>query len=214
LLLYYITDRRQLADQETERRQKLLAKIEEAATAGIDYIQLRERDLSTQALESLAREAAAIVKSCGSASRLLLNSRTDVAIASAASGVHLRSEDVSPREVREVFEKAGLARPLIAVSCHSLAEVEAAESDNADLATFGPVFGKTGSSTRTGIEELRVVCHRAARGVSKRIPVVALGAVTLQNAPACVEAGAAGVAAIRMFQENDVAAVVRALRDL
>ncbi|HXZ78950.1 MAG TPA: thiamine phosphate synthase [Terriglobales bacterium] len=214
MLLYYITDRKQLAEQETERRQKLLAKIEEAAAASIGYIQLRERDLNTRELERLAGEAVAIVKSCRSASRLLVNSRTDVAIASGASGVHLRSDDVSPRDVRAVFERAGLAKPVIAVSCHSLANVGAAESDGADLATFGPVYGKLGSPASLGIEALRSVCHRTVPGGLKRMPVFALGGVTVDNAFACAEAGASGVAAIRMFQENEIATVVSKLRDL
>ncbi|HMK30003.1 MAG TPA: thiamine phosphate synthase [Terriglobales bacterium] len=215
MLLYYITDRQQLGHDEGERRRRLLGKIEEAACAGVDYIQLRERDLTTRELETLAREVVEVVRSCRGTTRLLVNSRTDVAIAVGAAGVHLRSEDVSPADVRGVFEQAGLERPVVAVSCHSLADVEAAEVAEADFVVFGPVFGKMGSTAVAGTEALRAVCHRGANsGASRPIPVVALGGVTLQNAAACLAAGAAGVAAIRMFQENEVARVVGALREL
>src|SRR5208282_6084090 len=115
-LLYYITDRSQFRGDECARRRDLLGKVAEAARACVDYIQLREKDLSTRELELLAREVVAIVRENSSLTRLLINSRTDVALAAAADGVHLRADDVVPREARAVVQlsdKFSVQRPLI-----------------------------------------------------------------------------------------------------
>jgi thiamine-phosphate pyrophosphorylase len=200
LLLYYITDRTQFAGDEASRRRALLDKITEAARCNVDFIQMREKDLSGRELEALAREAVRAVRENSSQTKLLINSRTDVAIACAADGVHLRSEDVLPGEVRKAWRQAA---PVISVSCHSADEVARAAADEADFAVFAPVFEKQGSSA-AGLSALRTACEHSVK-------VLALGGVTLENAGACVEAGAAGVAGIRLFQENDVAKVVGAL---
>jgi thiamine-phosphate pyrophosphorylase len=228
LLLYYITDRTAFAADEATRRRLLLKKISEAASAGVDYIQLREKDLSTRDLESLAREVVSAIVKLRAENRelrtaLLINSRTDVARAVGAEGVHLRSEDVSPEEVRTIWKDRGsdkcgsgecgvgtLTRqlspqtPLIVVSCHSPTDVAQAVTNSATLAVFAPVFEKK-DATAAGLAAL----HRAC---SARIPVFALGGVTLANAQSCLEAGAAGIAGIRLFQENNVADIVRRLR--
>src|SRR6266481_619801 len=102
-LLYYITHRRQFRGDERARRDALLAKVAEAARASVDYIQLREKDLSTRELETLAREVAERVRENSPSTRLLINSRTDVALAAEADGVHLRADDVAPHEVRQVL---------------------------------------------------------------------------------------------------------------
>jgi thiamine-phosphate pyrophosphorylase len=219
-LLYYITDRLAFPGDELARRRRLLEKLAEAARAGIDYIQLREKDLSTRDLESLAREAASIIQKLRTENRelrtaLLINSRTDVARATAADGVHLPANDLSPAEVRQVW-KCGAGAPareispqdpLIAVSCHSPAEVAQAAANAATFAVFAPVFEKKDAHgvPTAGLDSLR----EAGRA---KIPVLALGGVTLQNAESCLHAGAAGIAAIRLFQENDVATVARELR--
>ena len=236
-LLYYITDRTAFAPDEPTRRRRLLDKIAEAARAGVDYIQLREKDLPTRELESLARESVRILNQLRTEHRelrtaLLINSRTDLAIAARADGVHLRSNDIAPREVEAVWRKAQVGTaalscpaaqsaasahstgesspqsPLIAVSCHSPAEVAQAEAGGATFAVFAPVFEKKDipSTQAAGLAQLRNACKA-------RIPVLALGGVTLENAESCLEAGAAGVAAIRLFQENDVAEVVQQLKD-
>src|SRR4051794_37327664 len=96
MLLYYITDRTQFSGKDAERRAALLAKVHECARAGVDYIQLREKDLSGRELESLACFAGDEIREAGSKSKLLINSRMDVAIASGADGVHLRSGDEDP----------------------------------------------------------------------------------------------------------------------
>jgi len=195
---------------ERERRGSLLEKIAEAAQSGVDYIQLREKDLPARHLEFLAREAMERIRGCGGGrTRLLINSRTDVALAAGADGVHLRSRDISAQDVRRIWRGAGsLGEPIVAVSCHSEAEVAGAENAGADFVVFGPVFeNKGGSDTRTlGLDLLRTVCQR-------RIGVFALGGVTAQNAVDCAEAGASGVAGIRLFQENPIAAMAVRFRE-
>jgi len=211
-LLCYITDRRQFPGDDSAQRQRLLEKIAEAAHAGVDYIQLREKDLLTRDLEALAHHAVRILgadvhSEAGSRPRthLLINSRTDVALASAADGVHLRAHDILPSEAHKVWMRvdADLSPLIVAVSCHSLPDVQKAERQGADFALLGPIFEKLGAQP-AGLEVLRQACRR-------KIPVLALGGVTIANAAACLAAGAAGIAAIRLFQENNIAEVVREL---
>ena len=214
-LLYYITDRSQFRGDVDTRRRALLDKVAEAAAAGVDYIQLREKDLSARELETLAREVVRVVRQASVSSsistKVLINSRTDVALAVGAAGVHLPSDDVAPHDARGAVEASAgrtvAARFLIAASCHLNHEVIRAESEGADFAVFAPVFGKIGASgtQAAGLAALREAC-------SAQIPVLALGGVNLENARACLDAGAAGLAGIRLFQENKIEDVVRALR--
>jgi thiamine-phosphate pyrophosphorylase len=219
-LLYYITDRTQFPGDELARCRQLLEKLREAAKAGVDYIQLREKDLAPRELEELAGEAMRVICEQKNAvsensrrGRLLINSRTDVALAVGADGVHLRSDDVSPAEVRKIAQ-AVLSRNskpdtrdfVVAVSCHSEKEVRSAAEAGADFVVFAPVFEKRDASAvnPTGFEAL-------AAAARHRIPVFALGGVTLENAHSCMKAGAAGIAGIRLFQQNVIAEVVHNL---
>lgn len=211
LQLYYITDRRQFAGDAHEQEQRLLAKIAGCAAAGVEYIQLREKDLESRALETLALKAMAALGS--SRTQLLINSRTDLALACGAHGVHLPAKDLAASEVRSIFARAGKSEPVIGVSTHSAAEVASAESHGASFAVFGPVFEKSGSANRAGLEELRRICHRT-EAAQPPMPVWALGGITPENAEQCEAAGAAGIAAIRLFQENDVDAIVKKLHAL
>jgi len=205
LRLLYITDRKQFPGDEKARERALLAKIAEATRCGIDFIQLREKDLSARDLETLARLATENQKPT---TALLINSRSDIALACGAAGVHLPANDLSPSVVRKIWAKAGHpTRPLITISCHSADDVARAASEGADFAVFAPVFGKKDAThtSSAGLDGLREAC-------SQKIPVLALGGVTLANGRACLEAGATGIAAIRLFQENDIADVVRQLK--
>jgi thiamine-phosphate pyrophosphorylase len=227
-LLYYITDRTSFFGDEQARRRSLLDKIAEAATHGVDYIQLREKDLSGRELERLARDAMDIViqirmKNKNLKTALLINSRADVALAVGADGVHLRASDLSPEELRYAWRgkcgastipgRSGIREispkdVLIAVSCHTLQDVARAEATDASFAVFAPVFEKKDTSsgiTPAGLKALREACRA-------KIPVFALGGVTLENAKSCLEAGAAGIAGIRIFQENNISSLVRGLR--
>lgn len=213
-LLYYITDRKAFPGDSSSQRESLLGKIGEAARAGVDYIQLREKDLSTHELEALSGRALRRIHqlkavSSGLGTHLLINSRIDVSLASGANGVHLPADDLNPMEIRRLWKQFRAGEPgtvTISVSCHSLEEVARAEASGADLAIFAPVFEKKDApgSRPAGLDALRQACKA-------RIPVLALGGVTLENAPACLDAGAIGIAGIRLFQENEIAQVVTRL---
>ena len=215
-LLCYITGRTRFPGDESTRRKLLLAKIREAAEAHLDYIQLREKDLSARDLEDLAREAIKTIQESKlrtenrePRTRLLINSRTDVALAAGADGVHLPANDLSPADIRRIWScgAGALARVTITHSCHTPEEVAEAARNQADLALFAPVFEKKEypASKPAGLEALRRACQH-------NIPVLALGGVTLDNAAACLAAGAAGIAAIRLFQDHDIAEIAPRLR--
>jgi thiamine-phosphate pyrophosphorylase len=220
MLLYYITDRAQFPGSEPARRDRLLEKIAEAARRGIDFIQLREKDLSARDLEKVTLEAVRVIQENSPAgklearTRLLINSRMDIAVSCGADGVHLRTGDLSPRDVREGWlrrstsnGKASLTGPpTVAASCHTLTEILQAKEQAADLAVFGPIFEKPGvpKSRPLGLALLQQAC-------AWEFPVLALGGIDLDSARLCVSAGAAGIAAIRLFQENEIAEVVRQL---
>jgi thiamine-phosphate pyrophosphorylase len=206
-LVVYVTDRRGFGAREQDAADLLLETIARAADAGVDAIQLREKDLSGRALLALAEAA---VSRAGRA-KIVVNDRLDVALAAGAAGVHLGGESVGVAELAK-FRAAGCtpADFWIGRSCHSLEEALAAERDGADYVFFGPVFvtpSKARYGAPKGTEALAGICR------PMRIPVLAIGGITLENAGACISVGAAGVAAIRMFQEAaDLAAVMRGLR--
>jgi thiamine-phosphate pyrophosphorylase len=221
--LYYITDRSQFPGDRQEQERRLILKIAECAAAGVDYIQLRENDLGTRALEELAHKAMAALG--GSQARLLISSRTDVALACGAHGVHLPANDLPASEVRAIWARVKADAPvgvpgtrsfrmmgwLIGVSAHSEAEIAYAEAHGADFAVFAPVFEKSGTANPEGLDILRRICRRDEAAASP-IPVFALGGITPQNAEQCLQAGAAGIAGIRLFQQNDAQTIVRKLR--
>jgi thiamine-phosphate pyrophosphorylase len=178
----YITDRHALAGE------SLLDAIARNLAAGIEWVQIREKDLSARALFDLVE--AAIKLPNPHSSKIIVNTRADVAIAAGAAGVHLPSGSLPAR----FWRRPGF---LVGVSCHSLEDVRQAEGEGADYVVFGPVFpprSKTVRAEPQGLEGLR----RATAAV--KIPVLALGGVTRENTSACVSAGAAGIAAISMFQ--------------
>ncbi|MGH9646925.1 MAG: thiamine phosphate synthase, partial [Bryobacteraceae bacterium] len=155
-------------------------------------------------------------ENCELRTSLLINSRTDIALAAGADGVHLRSDDIPASTARAIWREAmsrdsrlGTRGSVIAVSCHSASDIARAKSEGADFAVFAPVFEKRDASgvRPRGLSALREAC-------ATKIPVLALGGVTIENGPSCLAAGAAGVAAIRLFQENKIEEVVRALRAL
>lgn len=219
MFLYYITDRKQLSTDPEKSIQLLLERIRQAAEAGIDAIQLREKDLTAQELLSLAQRAMAAVNEANTRRvstlpmRLLINSRVDLAAACGCQGVHLRSDDMSPADARAILLQAGAEQPFIGVSCHSISEVELAAGHGADFVVFGPVFGKGQNGQATGTNALSEACKSVAGG-NYRVPVVALGGISLDNAAACLEAGAAGIAGIRLFQNGNALRTLSHLRAL
>ena len=221
MLLYYITDRSQFAGREEERQRQLVDRIARAAAAGIELVQLREKDLPARDVAQLATAALRDIHIRGASTRLLINSRIDIALACGAHGVHLTSTDPGAEQARSVVRLAGDKRVqddfLIAVSCHSIAEVRSTVERGADMAVLAPIFEKilaprepAGEAAPRqigiGCEVLRQACSTTAK------PVLALGGVTLDNAADCMRAGAAGIAGIRLFQEGNLEDTVRRLR--
>jgi thiamine-phosphate pyrophosphorylase len=196
-IVCYVTDRKSLVSSSAAA--SVLEKIRAAAEAGTDWIQIREKDLATRELLALAQETVSLVKSCGSDALVIVNDRLDVALAAGAAGVHLGGESAPRSEVIR-WCRAGNAPTgfRIGVSCHNAQEAQVAESDGADYIFFGPIYdtpSKKSFGPPQGIARLEEVCSAV------RVPLIAIGGVDETNATACIRAGAAGIAAIRMFQE-------------
>lgn len=226
-ILCYVTDRHSLRVAPGGNPiDALLGKIEAAAAAGVDWIQLREKDLSGKGYAALAREALLRVAQPASPAsqtsripkhRILINDRLDVAIAERAGGVHLGENSLPVCEAKRLIEAATPGSKvgngfLAGVSCHSLEAAQSAATAGADYLFFGPVFAtssKAAFGAPQGLSLLAKVCRAAT------IPVLAIGGITLENAAACFAAGASGIAAIRLFQDAaDLRQLVARLRQL
>ena len=178
MLRYYITDRRAAGGIDCV--------FDVIAGGGFDYVQIREKDLSARALLSVVERAVVIARPQGI--RVLVNERADVAMAAGADGVHLPSNSIAPSRIEGM---------LVAVSCHSVADVVRAEREHASFVVLGPVFdtaSKRAFGAPLGLDVLREAC------AAVKIPVLALGGVSQGRVAECVAAGAAGVAGIGMFQ--------------
>jgi thiamine-phosphate pyrophosphorylase len=216
MVLCYVTDRHSLAATESGEAQKtLLLKIEAAAAAGVDWIQIREKDRSGRDCALLTREALqrAAKSQAGNAARtrIIVNDRLDVALTENADGVHLGEKSLPVAEAKGLVAERGERNDLvIGVSCHSLEAARSAARDGADYLFFGPVFAtpsKAAFGAPQGLERLAAVCREVS------IPVLAIGGITLENAAACFAAGASGIAAIRLFQDTqDISSLVHSLR--
>jgi len=175
-------------------------------SAKIDLIQIREKQLSTKVLYQLSTSAARITS--GSPTKLLVNDRADVAATAGADGVHLTTLSLPSEVIRNNFG----AEFLIGVSTHSLAEAAAAQGGGSDFVVFGPVFGtpaKQQYGEPVGLTELRKVTSEL-----NPFPVLALGGVTMDKVADCIDAGAAGIAAIRMLNNRwQLMGIVNELRE-
>ncbi|HKV62103.1 MAG TPA: thiamine phosphate synthase [Candidatus Acidoferrum sp.] len=217
-LLCYVTDRCSLSElQPAEQLEILLSKIGAAAEAGLDWIQIREKDFSGKECSSLTREALLrAVKSSAnktSPTRIIVNDRLDVALAERAGGVHLGEKSLPRAEALRRVASGGERKDfLVGVSCHSLEAARVAASGGADYLFFGPVFAtpsKAAFGGPQGLGQLAEVCRAVA------IPVLAIGGIALANAADCLSAGASGIAAIRLFQDaRDISSLVQSLRKL
>lgn len=216
-ILCYVTDRPSLPPSSSN--EPVLQVIERAAQAGVNWIQLREKDLSARVCADLTREALLRVQNASRResppARILLNDRLDLALAEGAGGVHLGESSLPVEEAKRLLQDLSCRQPLpkgflVGVSCHSLESAVSAANSGADYLFFGPVFAtpsKAAFGEPQGLERLAAVCRSIA------IPVLAIGGITVENAGACFNAGASGIAAIRLFQEAaEPARIVQSIR--
>jgi thiamine-phosphate pyrophosphorylase len=200
---YAITSRALYPGGEFQQQAALVREASRWIADGIDFIQLREKDLPAAGIATLAREILQAIAAANSPTKLLINSRPDIAMATAAHGVHLTASanQLTPPQLRNLYEEAKLPAPIITISCHTLEDVHRARVHQVNAILFAPIFEKIIAGQITtpgqGIEKLRATCLAATP-----IPVYALGGVNLENAAACLEAGAAGIAAIRLFHQS------------
>lgn len=234
-LLCYVTDRSLFQAEPAAGHRILLKKIAAAASAGVDWIQIREKDLSGKEASALAREAVKLARDrarddpaggepsssvspgvpAGSRAtpthaRILVNDRLDIALATHAGGVHLGERSLPPEEALRLLKWLEREDFLIGASCHSPNAAKEAERGGADYLFFGPVFAtpsKAAYGPPQGLDRLGEVCRAVT------LPVLAIGGITPENAAACLSAGASGIAAIRLFQHAPVLpALVKALK--
>jgi len=220
-IVCYVTDRKSLGGGDSCER--LLSRIGIAIAAGADWVQIREKDLPARELLALAREAVAMADAANlhrastgmRAVRVIVNDRLDVALAAGAGGVHLGGESSPVGDVVR-WCRAGNApiEFMVGASCHGLEHTRAAERAGASYVIYGPVFdtpSKRAFGAPQGLARLGEVC------AAVKIPVIAIGGVNLENAAQCMRAGAAGIAAIRMFQEaagdHELRALIAELRE-
>jgi thiamine-phosphate pyrophosphorylase len=201
-IVCYVTDGNSLAgsSRASDRIEKVLRRIRDAVAAGIDWVQIREKDLEGRDLLTLARGAVAAATESGSRhARVIVNDRLDVALAAGAAGVHLGGESLPARDViRWCGEGRAPDDFLVGVSCHSLEQARDTECAGASYVFFGPVFdtpSKRPFGAPQGLTKLAEVCRAI------RIPAIAIGGINPTNAAGCFQAGAAGIAAIRLFQD-------------
>jgi len=208
-ILCYVTDQKSLRSRESLPASDVLDRIRDAITAGVNWIQIREKDLPARDLLGLTQSAIQASEELypvrydlggqSNRTKVIVNDRLDIAVAVSAAGVHLGGESLPMREAVR-WCRAGNAPSafLIGASCHTLAEACEAESAGASYVIFGPVFdtpSKRAFGPPAGIVQLSAVC------AAVRIPVLAIGGINVQHAGECIRSGAAGIAAIRMFQD-------------
>jgi len=203
MVRYAITGRVHYPGDEQQRLGAVLKDIVRWITEGIPFIQLREKDLPALGQADLARKIIKTISLSSSPTKLLINSRPDIALATGAHGVHLTGspDELTPTQVRTLYASSNRPPPLITVSCHTIADTQRACQNQVDAILFSPVFEKSllhaGSLPGQGLEHLHAACT-----IASPTPVYALGGVTLQNASSCLASGASGIAGIRLFQSD------------
>jgi thiamine-phosphate pyrophosphorylase len=205
-IVCYVTDRKSLIPATADiRGARMVENIRMAIGAGVDWIQIREKDLPARELLDLARQAVQMAddrrRRTPQPGRIIVNDRLDAALAAGAHGVHLgQASPVAGDVVRWCRAGNAPADFTIGVSCHSLEEARNAENANVDYIFFGPIFetpSKKEFGAPQGLQKLAEVCRSVPS-----INVIAIGGVDAENAASCIRAGAVGIAAIRMFQES------------
>jgi thiamine-phosphate pyrophosphorylase len=200
MLRYAITSRVLYLGDDSQKQAALLEQAAHWIADCVELIQLREKDLPPASQSKIALKILKNIELSHSPTKLLINSRPDIAIATGAHGVHLTASpsELTAPQIRSLFASASLPFPLITISCHTLEGVRRAHQDQVDAILFSPIFEKPLADQPAlpglGLERLREACS-----IATPIPVFALGGVTSTNAAACIAAGAAGVAGIRLF---------------
>ena len=192
---YYITDRHSLT---VPAEADLLRRVRKIIAWGVGFVQVREKDLTDRRLFELTRRIVKMAREIprGSRCRVLVNGRADIAVAAGADGVHLPSSSIGISAIRAWIPK----NFIVGVSVHTMREVRAACDANADYILVGHVFptaSKESMGAALGVDFLRRACIGASA------PVLALGGITAEHIPAVLQAGAAGVAGISLFQKDD-----------
>jgi len=207
-----VTDRQLTAPSARTTGQQihaLEALLDEALEAGVDLIQIRERDLDARRLTDLVARTARRAE--GSTTRVVVNDRADVAVVAAADGVHLREGGPAVARLRPMLPTGAL----VGRSIHD--PVAAAADPGPDYVLLGPIYeshSKPAGWSHLGPDAIR-------RAAAAPMPVVAIGGITVGRVRACLDAGARGVAAIGLFLPPSVRAdglgpreAVLALRDV
>ena len=196
--LYLITDRHQTGGR------PLASVVAEAASAGLQAVQLREKDLPTRPFLSLAREIRRVTRASGT--KLFINGRIDIALEVDADGVPLPADGLPVKAARRI-----VGTKFLGASCHSVQEVCSAERDGADYVLLGPIYStpsKAGYGSPLGLSVLEKACREA------RIPVFALGGIRTDRFKPVFDAGAFGVAMISaILGSNDIGNTVKRMRD-
>jgi thiamine-phosphate pyrophosphorylase len=185
-------------------RSRIVRTAAAAVADGVNMIQVREKALPAGLVFDLTR--AVVDALAGSDALVIVNDRADIASTAGAGGVHLPETSLSPAVVRGAFGND----LVIGVSTHSFGAAKAAAEGHADYSFFGPLFDTPGKGEPVGVAVLEEVC----RGL-EGFPVIALGGIDAGNFATALNAGAAGIAAIRAL--NDAASrrqILTALRSL
>jgi len=180
LRVYLITDLKRIG------KDRFLSAAEEALQGGVRALQIREKDLNPNDLLALALEVKPLVQRYHA--KLFINDRADIAVMAGADGVHLTETSIQAREVKNSFPDL-----IVGVSTHSIEGARRAETQGADFITFSPIY-ETPSKANYGPPQGLDLLRQATQAV--RLPVLALGGITLHRVPECLEQGAFGVAVI------------------
>jgi len=192
-----VTDRRRLSPEARSfaaARRALVEQAEWAVANGVDLIQVRERDLEAAEVAALVADLVAVTR--GSTTRVVVNDRIDVALASGADGVHLRADSVPVAAARVLLPPPRL----VGRSVHTVDEARAASG--ADYLIAGTVFPSVSKRTGPASAELLGIAGLRAITRATAVPVLAIGGITSARIAEVVAAGAAGVAAIGLFIDS------------
>lgn len=191
-IIYLITKGEATASNFPFARREILDIIRVAVEEKVSLVQLREKNLTARLLFELTVEAAAITN--GSATRLLVNDRADIAFAAKADGVHLAANSLPAAVIRRHFPKDFI----IGVSTHTIETAMNASVNGADFVVFGPVFVTPDKSQPQGVAKLAEVCEKL-----RPFPVLGLGGIDESNVLSVLEAGASGFAGIRALNDPE-----------